>query len=107
MFGAERELVIARELTKHFESIHRARLGEAPAWLAADPDRARGEFVLIVDAPVAARESDDAAAHDRTLAVLLSELPLAQAVRIAVALTGASRKRLYARALALTASDRR
>ena len=107
VFGAERELVIARELTKHFESIHRARLGEAPAWLAADPDRARGEFVLIVDAPVAARESDDAAAHDRTLAVLLSELPLAQAVRIAVALTGASRKRLYARALALTASDRR
>ena len=105
-FGAEREVVVARELTKQFESIHRCRLGEAPAWLAADADRSRGEFVVIVDAPVAAPRSDEAdAAHDRTLAVLLSELPLAQAVRIAVALTGAPRKRLYARALALSARD--
>ncbi|TMH59888.1 MAG: 16S rRNA (cytidine(1402)-2'-O)-methyltransferase [Betaproteobacteria bacterium] len=104
--GAEREVVVARELTKQFESIHRCRLGEAPAWLAADTDRSRGEFVVIVDAPVAAQPSDEAdAAHDRTLAVLLSELPLAQAVRIAVALTGAPRKRLYARALALSPRD--
>jgi 16S rRNA (cytidine1402-2'-O)-methyltransferase len=103
-FGAEREVVVARELTKQFESIHRCRLGEAPAWLAADADRSRGEFVVIVDAPVAAPRTDQVdAAHDRTLAVLLSELPLAQAVRIAVALTGAPRKRLYARALAHSA----
>jgi 16S rRNA (cytidine1402-2'-O)-methyltransferase len=104
--GAEREVVVARELTKQFESIHRCRLCEAPAWLAADPDRGRGEFVVIVEAPVAAPPSEEAdAAHDRTLTVLLSELPLAQAVRIAVALTGAPRKRLYARALALSARD--
>ncbi len=102
-YGAEREFVIARELTKRFESIHRCRLGDAPSWLAADADRARGEFVLIVDAPATAPQADDAdSAHDRTLAVLLSELPLAHAVRIAVALTGAPRKRLYARALALS-----
>lgn len=105
-FGAEREVVIARELTKQFESIHRCRLGEAPGWLAADSDRGRGEFVVIVDAPVAAPRTDEAdVANDRTLAVLLSELPLAQAVRIAVALTGAPRKRLYARALVLSAPD--
>jgi 16S rRNA (cytidine1402-2'-O)-methyltransferase len=102
-FGDERELVIARELTKRFESIHRCRLGDAPAWLAADANRARGEFVLIVDAPTTAPQPDNTdAAHDRMLGILLSELPLAQAVRIAGALTGARRKRLYARALALS-----
>jgi hypothetical protein len=59
--------------------------------------------VLIVDAPDTAPQTDDAdPAYDRTLTVLLSELPLAHAVRIAVALTGAPRKRLYARALTLS-----
>jgi len=100
-FDAQREIVIARELTKRFESIHRCRLGEAPSWLAADADRARGEFVLIVDAPVATTRSGSEAQHDPVLSVLLTELPLAQAVRLAVRLTGAPRKQLYARALAL------
>jgi 16S rRNA (cytidine1402-2'-O)-methyltransferase len=98
----EREIVVARELTKRFETIHRCRLGEASAWIAADPDRARGEFVLVLASPVAAvKEGDDDAALDRTLGVLLGELPLAQAVRLAVKLTGAPRNRLYRRALTL------
>ena len=98
----QREIVIARELTKRFETIHRCRLGEAPAWLAADPDRARGEFVLVIAAPrAAAEDGDDSAALDRALGALLAELPLAQAVRLAVKLTGAPRNRLYQRALAL------
>jgi 16S rRNA (cytidine1402-2'-O)-methyltransferase len=105
-FGPERRLVVARELTKRFEAIHRCRLGDAGAWLAADPNRARGEFVLIVDAPdvsdAATKAGDTTDADDRMLTALLAELPLAQAVRLAVTLTGASRKRLYARALALT-----
>lgn len=105
VLGPEREIVIARELTKRFESIHRCRLGDAAAWLAADPDRLRGEFVLIVDAPIAAARVDgEEARHERTLALLLSELPLAQAVRLAAALTGVPRKRLYARALVLKAT---
>jgi 16S rRNA (cytidine1402-2'-O)-methyltransferase len=104
-FGPERELVIARELTKRFESIHRCRLADAPAWLSADADRVRGEFVLIVAASVAAPKAD-AAAHERTLSVLLSELPLAQAVRLAVALTGAPRNALYAKALELSRRSR-
>jgi 16S rRNA (cytidine1402-2'-O)-methyltransferase len=106
-FDAERELVIARELTKRFESIHRCRLGDAPAWLGADPDRSRGEFVLIVSAPAPARTDASEAAHDHVLGVLLSELPLAQAVRLAVALTGAPRNELYARALALSQRESR
>jgi len=100
-FQAEREIVIARELTKRFESIHRCPLGEAPAWLKADADRARGEFVLIVDTPLDRPKSDDAE-RERALSILLSELPLAHAVRLAAALTGAPRKALYARALELS-----
>jgi 16S rRNA (cytidine1402-2'-O)-methyltransferase len=103
--GGDRTLVIARELTKRFESIHRVRLSEAAQWLAADPDRLRGEFVLIVDAPGAASAGQASVAEavtlDSTLAALLSELPLAQAVRLAVSITGAPRNTLYRRALAL------
>ena len=107
VLGPERGLVVARELTKRFETIHRCRLGEAPAWLAADPDRSRGEFVLIVDAPGATIQAgDDADAHDRVLSTLLAELPVAQAVRLAVKLTGAPRNRLYERALKLSKNDR-
>ena len=107
VLGPERGLVVARELTKRFETIHRCRLGEAPAWLAVDTDRARGEFVLIVDAPGATiRAGDDADAHDRMLSTLLAELPVAQAVRLAVKLTGAPRNRLYERALKLSKGDR-
>jgi 16S rRNA (cytidine1402-2'-O)-methyltransferase len=99
--AGERTLVIARELTKRFETIHRCMLSNAPAWVAADPMRQRGEFVLIVDAPEERRASATVDAHDGVLTALLAELPLAQAVRIAVTLTGAPRKRLYERALQL------
>lgn len=99
--GQAREVVIARELTKRFEAIRRCRLADAAAWIDADHDRRRGEFVLIVDAPQSHEATDDSGAHDTTLAVLLAELPLARAVRVAAALTGAPRKRLYERALAL------
>jgi 16S rRNA (cytidine1402-2'-O)-methyltransferase len=108
VLGPERGLVVAREMTKRFETIHRCRLGEAPTWLAADPDRARGEFVLIIDAAHAATQiGDNADAHDRMLSALLAELPVAQAVRLAVKLTGAPRNRLYERALTLSKADRR
>ena len=97
----EREIVIARELTKRFESIHRCRLADAPAWLAADSDRARGEFVLIVAPPASGAPAPGSEAEwDHTLDVLLAELPLAQAVRLATRLTAAPRKAIYARALA-------
>jgi 16S rRNA (cytidine1402-2'-O)-methyltransferase len=103
VLGDGRDIVIARELTKRFESIHRCTLGEAIAWIEADPDRQRGEFVLIVGARGApAAEPEDA--HDETLALLLAELPLARAVKLAVALTHAPKNRLYERALALRQS---
>lgn len=99
--GPERRLVIARELTKRFETIHRSSLGDAAAWLAGDSNRERGEFVLIVEpaAPSPAENGDES--DDALLLALLAELPLAQSVRIAVAATAKPRNRVYERALAL------
>jgi 16S rRNA (cytidine1402-2'-O)-methyltransferase len=98
--GAERTIVIARELTKLFEQIHRCPAGEASAWLQADPNRRRGEFVLIVPAPESAKEAGKTD-WERVLAVLLDELPLAHAVKLACRLTGVKRKAAYERALQL------
>ncbi|HKW80256.1 MAG TPA: 16S rRNA (cytidine(1402)-2'-O)-methyltransferase [Casimicrobiaceae bacterium] len=98
-----RELAIARELTKRFETVHRCALADAAAWLAADADRARGEFVLVVAAPER-DEASDAGGDDALLLPLVAELPVAQAVRIAVAQSGLPRNRLYRRALALRQS---
>ncbi len=98
--GPERALVIARELTKLFEQIHRCRLGEAAAWLREDTDRRRGEFVLIAEG-AAARNESAKLDWERVLTTLLGELPLAQAVKLACKLTGAKKNAVYARALQL------
>lgn len=94
----QRRLVIARELTKLFESIVSLPLGEAPAWLAADENRQRGEFVLIVSSvPVTTDISPQAL---RVLQLLLEELPLKQAVKLAAEISGESKNALYDLALA-------
>jgi 16S rRNA (cytidine1402-2'-O)-methyltransferase len=95
----QREIVVARELSKLFESIVRMPLAEAPAWLAADPNRSRGEFVLLVSAPPPPSGLSPEA--ERTLAALLAELPLKQAVKLAAQISGEARNRLYERALVL------
>lgn len=102
--GGDRDIVFARELTKIHETIHRCRLDEAVAWLEADDNRQRGEFVLLVaGAPEAI--DDDAADIDGTLKILLGELPLKQAVALAVKLTGGSRNVIYERALTLKGGE--
>ncbi len=102
VFGAEREIVFAREITKLFESIHRCRLGEAMDWLNSDPNNQRGEFVLLISGAPERTEGLDAGI-ERTLVLLLEELPLKQAVQLAVKITGANKNELYQRALALKA----
>jgi 16S rRNA (cytidine1402-2'-O)-methyltransferase len=103
-----RRVTLARELTKQFETIHTAPAAELPAWQAADAHRAKGEFVLVLHAlPPAASTSDGLdPAVERTLAALLRELPLKQAVALAVEITGTPRNTLYARALALREETR-
>jgi len=100
VFGPDRQIVLARELTKTFEQIHRCPLGEAPAWLAADGNHQRGEFVLLVaGAPEAAKDEDVPAEALRVLTILLAELPVKQASSLAAEITGANRKKLYQAAL--------
>lgn len=98
-----RRVTVCRELTKQFETVATVQCAEAPAWLAADPNRSRGEFVLVVHALPAAQETDGIAEHDATLRTLMAALPLKQAVSLAAELSGAPRNALYARALALKA----
>jgi 16S rRNA (cytidine1402-2'-O)-methyltransferase len=101
--GGQRELTVARELTKKFETIARLRLADALAWLAADTNRGRGEFVLLVDAPEQVAGTAAAAPSpetERWLRALLDELPPSRAARVVAAMTGEPRERLYARALA-------
>lgn len=100
VFGGARGILIARELTKIHETLHHCRLDEAAAWLQADDNRRRGEFVLVVQgAAEASREG--AADAEGTLKILLEELPLKQAVALGVKLTGASRNALYQLALSI------
>ncbi len=103
--GAARRLVVARELTKAFESIAVMTLEEADAWMAADPNRERGEFVLIVDSAGKAAGGEAAPGIDaecaRWLPALLEELSPARAARVVAAVTGASRGDVYERALRL------
>ena len=98
-FGGERQLLIARELTKLHESLHRCTLAEGPTWLEADANRQRGEFVLVVEGAPEVQDAEDA--HDALLSTLLEELSVKSAARIAATLTGASRNALYERALQL------
>ena len=95
----QREIVIARELTKMFEQIVRMPLAEAPAWLAADANHQRGEFVLVVSGPPPRSGLD--AETERVLVALLVELPVKQAAKLAAEITGQPKNALYARALEL------
>jgi 16S rRNA (cytidine1402-2'-O)-methyltransferase len=94
----ERRITVGRELTKQFEQIDTMAAQELAAWLADKPDRQRGEFALVVhDAPVVESAGDGL----RVLKVLLPELPLKTAVRLAAEITGESKNGLYDQALAL------
>jgi 16S rRNA (cytidine1402-2'-O)-methyltransferase len=97
ILGGGREVLVARELTKLHEEIAAMPLAEAGAWFAADAHRERGEFALVVHGAAGNGELDAGAA--RTLRLLLAELPLRTAVRLAAEITGAPRNGLYSHAL--------
>ncbi|MHB1062331.1 MAG: 16S rRNA (cytidine(1402)-2'-O)-methyltransferase [Thiobacillus sp.] len=99
-----RLVTLARELTKRFESIVTLPLADAPAWLAADPNHVRGEFVVIVHPPAAAAAMVDAEAM-RVLDVLLGELPPTLAAKLGAKISGRSKAELYKMSLALKPQD--
>jgi len=103
VLGGARQIVLAREITKLFETIHACRLDEAAAWLQSDSNQQRGEFVVLVSAAIAQQGISNET--QRTLALLLAELPLKQAVQLTVQITGAGRKELYQLALQLKGAE--
>ncbi len=101
VFGAERAIVIARELTKLFETIHLCALGEAASWLAADANRLKGEFVLMIDGAAPDASATDAELQRLLRILLAEELPVKQVAKLAAAISGASKNNAYEQALAL------
>jgi 16S rRNA (cytidine1402-2'-O)-methyltransferase len=97
-----RRVTLGRELTKQFEQIETLPAQDLSAWLAEKPERLRGEFVLVLhDAPV-----DEATGEGlRVLQLLLPELPLKTAVKLAAEISGESKNTLYDLALALKKSN--
>ncbi|MEP6723302.1 MAG: 16S rRNA (cytidine(1402)-2'-O)-methyltransferase [Variovorax sp.] len=94
-----RRVTLGRELTKQFEEIATVAAEALPAWLAAGPQRTRGEFALVLHP--SAKADDDAGDGERVLRLLLAELPVKTAVKLAAEITGAPRNALYDTALRL------
>jgi 16S rRNA (cytidine1402-2'-O)-methyltransferase len=99
----QRPVTLARELTKQFENVHTLPADGLSAWLQGAPERSKGEFVVVIHPlppAVAADESVDPRA-EQVLRLLLAELPVKTAVRLAAEITDAPRNGLYDRALAI------
>lgn len=96
-FGPERELVIAREVSKKFEEIARLTLAAAPGWLAAGPHRQQGEFVLVLGPGGEKRAA--LAEGERIVKILLERMPASDAAKLAARITGLPRNALYRVAL--------
>jgi len=100
--AGDRQAAIAREMTKMHESLYRGSLAALGAAAARDTDMSRGEIVIVVaGANRPGSELDEAG--ESLLRVLLSDLPLKQAVDLAVKASGAARNALYQKALAIKA----
>ena len=95
----ERPITIGRELTKQFEEVATLLAHEFPTWLSTAPTRSKGEFVVLVHAQVPSQDQDGQ--HDTLLTLLMQELPVKSAVKLACEITGAPRNLLYERALLL------
>lgn len=103
VFGSARHVVMARELTKIYETIRGGTLAEMVAWIAADNNQQLGEIVIVVsgDATVAADLQTMLPEAQRVLTILRQELSLTQAAGLAAKITGLSKKEIYALGLRL------
>jgi len=95
ILGPDRRAVIAREMTKIHETIHGASLAQLYQWVSDQKEQQKGEIVIIVHGAMASTTDDNIAEYQRILGILLEEMPLKQAVSIAVRITGAKRNLLY------------
>jgi 16S rRNA (cytidine1402-2'-O)-methyltransferase len=99
-----RQVVFARELSKLFEEIHRCPVGEALAWVKADANRERGEFVVLVEGASVHADAEDAEA-ERILNILLAECSVKQAANLTAQITGRKKNALYERALQIKGAN--
>jgi 16S rRNA (cytidine1402-2'-O)-methyltransferase len=103
VFGATREAVFARELTKQFETVRHATLGELATWVAGDDRQRLGEIVVLLHGVTAAADLAAGEEAQRVLRLLLRELPVRQAAALAAEITGRKKNELYDLALRLKA----
>lgn len=101
ILGAGRQAVVARELTKTFETVQDGSLASLIAWITTDSNQQRGEFVVLVKGKQPAAGDELTAEAEHTLHCLLEELSVKQAAKLAAKVTGVSKRVLYERALAL------
>lgn len=106
VFTQERIAVIARELTKTYETIYQAPLGELLLWLKNNQNQQKGEFVVLLQGASPRTEDAKMAEYKRVLPVLLAELPVKQAVAITAQLTAGQRKAIYQLALQLKSKQK-
>lgn len=100
VFGGQREAVLARELTKAFETVRKAPLQSLAEWVEQDQNQQKGEMVVLV-AGAPEKDEDGQWQLDPLLSVLVDELPVKQAASIAARVTGLNRNKLYKQALDL------
>jgi 16S rRNA (cytidine1402-2'-O)-methyltransferase len=101
VFGARRQAVVARELTKQFETIHSDTLEKLAQWVSDDPNQQKGEIVLLVQGQAETESHQVTPEAERILLVLLEELPIKKAAKLAARITGVNKRALYERALRL------
>lgn len=107
IFGDQRIAVLAREITKAFETIRKASLSELLALVSGDENQRKGEFVIIIQGA----EVDDSESSvvqldvDRLLGILLNELPVKQASELVAKITGFKKNQIYKKALEMKSSD--
>lgn len=95
VFGVDREVVIAREVTKTFETIKGDKLAVMVDWVAADSNQQRGEIVLLVHGATKPENAEISAEEERIMRVLLEDLPVKQAATIGAKITGLKKNFLY------------
>ena len=103
--GEDRKVVMARELTKTFETIHNDSAKNLLDWVIGDANQQKGEIVLVVQGFQEIKQDSISAYHQHVLTTLLKELSLKQAVQLAVEITGEKKKKLYNFALSLKEKD--
>lgn len=104
VFGGQRKVVLARELTKTFETVHGDVLDALIPWVEADENQRKGEFVVLIQGAETREDKGVDAESERILLILLKDLPVKQAAALAASITGLKKNALYQYALGLKAT---